>query len=108
MKSLVERYYTGNGSKNTVSNISNAFFILDKLEYGVPVSIAVLAPISYWFVKFTKRKKIGVATQVEFLGRWMGIRPKDIKSVEHYVDGYWFCDCNNDYQLFLQRKGVWK
>lgn len=108
MKSLIERYHTGNGSKNTVSNISNAFFILDKLEDGVPVSASELLPISYWLVKFTKRKKIGIATQVEFLGRWMGIRPKDIESVEHYIGGYWFCDSSNNYQLFVRRKGVWK
>ena len=108
MKSPIERYHTGNGSKNTVSNISNAFYILDKLEYGVPVSASALAPISYWLVKFLERKRIGVATQVEFLGRWMGIRPKDIKSVEYWVGGYWFCDSSNNYQLFLQRKGVWK
>jgi hypothetical protein len=108
MKSLTERYYTGDGSKNTVSAISNAFYILDKLKDGVPVNASELLPISYWLVKFTKRKRIGVATQVEYLGRWMSIRPKDIKSVEHYVDGYWFCDSKNNYQLFLQRKGVWK
>ena len=108
MKSFIERYYTGNGSKNTVSAISNAFYILDKLKDGIPVSTSELLPISYWLVKFTKRKRIGIAVQVEYLGRRMSIPPKDIESIKHYIGGYWFCDSKNDYQLFLQRKGVWK